>query len=86
MAMIRHNGKRYHLGGFIKAKRKEWFDRDLQRGHDRAYAKKGWEDEGIVWAIQDYYGSMGEFSNADIKTIEKYFGAWADDIINLCEG
>lgn len=24
-----------------------------------------WEHEGLVWAIQDYYSSMGEFSFED---------------------
>jgi len=43
----------------------------------KAKVKKGstedkyWEDEGIVWAIQDYFGQYGSFSEDDIKYLRK---------------
>ena len=80
-----YNGKENTLAEFIEAKKQEWFERDRKRGHDEAYITKYWNDEGIVWAVQDYYGSMGEFSEADIETIKEHFGQWAGDVIDLCE-
>lgn len=31
-----------------------------------------WDEEGIIWAIQDYLSTKGEFSEEDKKTLEKY--------------
>lgn len=81
-----YNGKNYRcLSTFVKAKKKEWFKEGKERGHTREYDKKYWESEGIVWAVQEYYGSMGEFSEKDVKFIEQEFGQWAGDLIDDCE-
>lgn len=81
-----YNGKDYKsLAEYIEAKKTEWFMLDRERGHDDAYITKYWESEGIVWAVQEYYGSMGEFSEKDIEYIKQEFGQWASDIIADCE-
>ena len=81
-----YNGKNYdNLAAFIEAKKEEWFDRDRKRGYYDRAIEKGWNDEGIVWAVQEYHSSMGEFTEDDIKTIEKEFGQWASDVIDMCE-
>lgn len=73
------------LATFIERKEKEWFARDRKRGYDDEYIAKYWNDEGIVWAVQEYYGSMGCFTEDDISTIKDLFGYYAHDIITLCE-
>lgn len=83
---MNYNGKNYKsLATFVKAKKNEWFKDGKERGHDKAYDEKYWESEGIVWAVQEYYSSMGEFTEADIEFIEQEFGQWASDIIADCE-
>lgn len=39
-------------------------------------------DEGIVWAIQEYYGSMGEFNNEDWDYIHEMD---MEEIAFMCE-
>ena len=73
------------LATFIEHKKKEWFARDRKRGYDAEYITKYWNDEGIVWAVQEYYGSKGSFTEDDISTIDNLFGYYAHDIITLCE-
>lgn len=51
---MRYNGKEMNLREFIECKHKEYIGLPEYR----------W-DEGLVWAVQDYYGSMGEFSKED---------------------
>lgn len=49
-----NNGKDMNLKEYVEERHKSYIDKP-------AYL---W-DEGIVWAIQEYYGSMGEFSKED---------------------
>ena len=56
-----NNGKEMNLREFIECRHKEYIGLPAYR----------W-DEGLVWAMQDYFGSMGEFSEKDIKFIEQY--------------
>jgi len=55
-----HNGKDMNLKEYVEEQHKSYIDKP-------AYM---W-DEGIVWAIQEYYGSMGEFSKEDWDYINK---------------
>ena len=48
------NGKEMNLREFIECKHKEYIGLPAYR----------W-DEGIVWAMQEYFGSKGEFSKED---------------------
>lgn len=41
-----------------------------------------WEDEGVVYAIQDYHSSMGEFSEEDWNTLHELC---LDDVGQMCE-
>lgn len=49
-----YNGKNMNLKEFIDEKYKEYIGLPAYR----------W-DEGLVWAVQEYFGSMGEFSEED---------------------
>jgi hypothetical protein len=81
---MKYNGKTCNgLGEFIAEKKKDWMADKSRSMEDNV---KYWEDEGIVWAVQEYYGSMGEFTDADIEVIEHCFGQYASDIIDICEG
>ena len=78
-----YNGKNYNsLATFLVEKKKEWL---ADKRKPLMEMVKSWEDEGIVWAVQEYYSSMGEFSDDDIKTIKECFGQWAGDVIDLCK-
>lgn len=57
-----YDNKEIGLAEFIVKKHANWIE--------RGSSQNDWEDEGIVWAIQEYYSSMGEFSEEDWKTIE----------------
>lgn len=70
-----YNGKDIDLAEYVAEKKKDYEGLPAWR----------WEDEGIVWAVQEYYGSMGEFSEKDIEFIKQEFGQWASDIIADCE-
>lgn len=78
-----YNGKKYdNLAAFLVEKKKEWLADKRQPVMEMV---KSWDDEGIVWAVQEYHSSMGEFTEDDIKTIEHCFGQWASDIIAMCK-
>lgn len=49
-----YNGQNLNLREYVSKRHEEW------NGNEDC-----WNDEGLVWAIQDYYGSMGEFSEED---------------------
>lgn len=56
---------------------------------DRKKGYKGkpewmWKDEGLIYAVLDYYGSRGEFTPEDMKTLAMYFGNDMDEILDLC--
>ena len=70
-----YNGKDIDLAEYVAEKKKDYKGLPAWR----------WEDEGIVWAVQEYYGSTGEFSEKDIEFIKQEFGQWASDIIADCE-
>lgn len=55
-----YKAKNMNLEEFISEKRKEYLGLPTYR----------W-DEGLVWAVQEYYGSMGEFSEEDWKYIKE---------------
>ena len=78
-----YNGKEYNgLGEYLSMKKQKCL---ADTRHTMQENLKSWEDEGIVWAVQEYYGSMGEFTDEDIEIIEHCFGQWASDVIDLCE-
>lgn len=54
-----YKGQNFNLAGYVAEKQTEWIN------------PTHWEDEGIVWDIQDYYGSMGEFSEEDKKFLKE---------------
>ena len=66
-----NNGKEMNLREFIECKHKEYIGLPEYR----------W-DEGIVWAVQDYYGSMGEFSKEDWDYINQMD---LQEIAAMCE-
>lgn len=66
-----HNGKEMNLREFIEEEHKDYVGLPDWR----------W-DEGIVWAVQDYYGSMGEFSKEDWDYINQ---AGLQEIAAMCE-
>lgn len=46
-----------------------------------------WEDEGLVWAIQDYHsckGSLENFTDDDWKTVEEN-GLTKEEVKQFCE-
>ena len=55
-----NNGKEMNLREFIECRHKEYIGLPAYR----------W-DEGLVWAVQDYFGSMGEFSKEDWNYIKE---------------
>lgn len=66
-----NNGKEMNLREFIECRHKEYIGLPTYR----------W-DEGIVWAMEDYYDSMGEFSKDDWDYINE---AGLQDIAVACE-
>lgn len=66
-----NNGKELNLREFIADRKKEYEGLPSYR----------W-DEGIVWAMQEYYGSMGEFSKEDWEYINE---AGLQEIAAACE-
>lgn len=66
-----YNGKEMNLREFIECKHKEYIGLPAYR----------W-DEGIVWAVQEYYGSMGEFSKEDLDYINE---TGLQEIAAMCE-
>lgn len=56
-----YKGQNLNLADYVMAKYNEWNGME-----------DDWEDEGIVWAIQDYYGSMGKFSKEDVEWLNAY--------------
>lgn len=71
-----YNGKEIDLAEYVAEKKKDYEGLPAWR----------WEDEGIVWAVQEYYGSMGEFSEKDLQTLDELFGEHtAAEVIALCE-
>lgn len=59
---IYSNGREMTLEDFIEERHQEY----IRRGGPDWY----WDDEGIVYAVQDYYGSQGEFSEEDWETLK----------------
>ena len=57
---MRRNGKDMNLEEYVQEQHKFYIDKP-------AYL---W-DEGIIWAVQEYFGSMGEFSKEDWDYINK---------------
>ena len=80
-----YNGTEMDLHSSMEKKKQEWFERDRQRGHNDADIDEDWNNEGAIWAVQEYYGSMGEFSDDDVKALEETFGTLTSEIIDLCE-
>ena len=62
MNEIYSNGKEMTLEDFIEGRHQEYIRRG---GPDWL-----WDDEGIVYAVQDYYGSQGYFSEEDWETLK----------------
>lgn len=58
-----YKGQNLNLAEYVSRKHDEWTG--------KSHTLLNWEDEGIVWAIQDYYGSMGEFSEEDKKFLKE---------------
>ena len=57
----------------------------IEKRHDEYQGKPEWMwDEGVVNAVLDYYGSMGEFSEEDMKTLEEYFPGEVEKILDMC--
>ena len=65
------NGKEMNLREFIEEEHKNYVNLPAWR----------W-DEGLVWAVQDYYGSMGEFSKEDWDYINQ---TDLQEIAAMCE-
>lgn len=55
-----YNGNDYNLRGYLQIKEKEYDGDSLD-----------WFEEGIIWAIQSYLSSMGDFSADDIECIKE---------------
>lgn len=70
-----YNGKEIDLAEYVAEKKKDY------EGHPAWM----WEDEGILWAVVEYYGSTGEFSEKDLQTLDELFGDDAAEVIALCE-
>ena len=70
-----YNGKDIDLAEYVAIKKKDYEGRPAWM----------WEDEGMVYAVQDYYGAMGEFSEKDLQTLDELFGNVAAEIIAMCE-
>ena len=68
---MHYNGKEMNLREFIAEQKKEYEGLPPYR----------W-DEGIVWAMEEYYSSMGEFSDEDWEYIKE---ANLLDIAVVCE-
>lgn len=66
-----HNGKNLSLKEYVNERRKDYIGLPAYR----------W-DEGLIWAIQGYYGSMGEFTKEDIDYIKEM--GW-EEIAAMCE-
>ena len=66
-----NNGKDMNLREFIEYRHKEYIGLPSYR----------W-DEGLVWAVQDYFGSMGEFSKEDWDYINEM---GLQEIAAMCE-
>jgi len=68
-----YNGKNIDLREFVAERKKEYTNIPAWY----------WEDEGIVYAVADYYSSMGEFSQADKEYIKKErleeIAAWCEE-------
>ena len=71
---IYSNGRDMNLEEYIDSKHQEY----IQRG-DPDWM---WDDEGIVYAMQDYHSSMGEFSEEDWAYIKKM---GLEEIAAFCE-
>lgn len=51
----------------------EWkFNEGVEEGLYRFVDDWQWRDEGLIWAIQEYYSHRGEFSEKDIKYLNRY--------------
>lgn len=68
-----YNGKELNLRAFIEERKKSYIGKPDWT----------WEDEGLVFAIMDYYG-MCDFTAEDIECIKEN-GFTIEDIISLCE-
>ena len=68
---MQYNGKEMNLREFIECKHKEYIGLPAYR----------W-DEGIVWAVQEYFGSMGEFSKEDWDYISEI---GLQEVAAMCE-
>lgn len=68
---MRYNGKEMNLREFIECKHKEYIGLPSYR----------W-DEGLVWAMQEYFGSMGEFSKEDWDYINE---TGLQEVVAMCE-
>lgn len=73
-----YNGKDFkNLEEYLEEKKREYI---FRHGVDADWD----ESEEIIWAIQDYLSSMGEFSDEDLKYLEDTnpeFIGLAEDII-----
>ena len=71
---IYYDNKEHNLESYIRKKHESW----IERGD----SEKSWNDEGIVWTVQEYYSSMGAFSDDDWKTLENL---GLEEIGEFCE-
>lgn len=66
-----NNGKEMNLREFIECRHKEYIGLHVYR----------W-DEGLIWAVQDYFGSMGEFNKEDWDYINEM---GLQEVAAMCE-
>ena len=50
----------------------------IQKKIDRKIILPGYENEAVIWAIQDYFSMKGEFYSEDLKTIYDHGYSAAD--------
>lgn len=76
------------LKAYIEQKQKEHDDHitEYKMRNNGHYSGIPFEEENLIWAIQDWYGMKGEFTEEELYYLEKTWGLNQVDIESIVKG